>query len=358
MKRKLISQLKLGGGFLFILFMIWWFSKFPDSVEQIYSQKLFPFFAGTGQRLFSLLPFSVGDCFYGLLFGCFLLSGTRILRRLWLRRYQESLLVFLKNINIILLLAIIFYLFWGLNYFRVPLEKKMMLDMQVGDLCELVESTAICIDRANAYRTALSASDLERSDAAIFHQASRLLTNSSTLNPYLFICQPNVKSPISNWHANHTMVAGYFNPFTQETQVNTAMPLFSKPFTACHELGHQAGIGFEDEANLIGFIVCAESNDKLFCYSAYYQAMFMLLNQVFLEDKASYFHLLQLIDPKVKQDADNENAFWRQYDGVLNEASSKFYDGYLQFNNQPEGLKRYNRMTKLLLAWMKKQPYM
>src|SRR5690606_3798122 len=116
----------------------------------------------------------------------------------------------LRVINLVLLLTIVFYLFWGLNYFRVPLETKMAFDMEIKNPCELLETTAICIDKANAYRKALNVADLERSDEAIFHKASRLLRSSSTLNPYLFVYRPVVKRPITNLHVNYTMVAGYF----------------------------------------------------------------------------------------------------------------------------------------------------
>src|SRR5690606_3678956 len=66
--------------------------------------------------------------------------------------------------------------------------------------------------------------------------------------------------------------AGYYNPLTGEAQVNTAMPGFTQPFTALHELAHQSGVGPEDEANFIAFIAGIGSEKVLFRYSAYYQA--------------------------------------------------------------------------------------
>jgi len=356
MKRKLFRQFKITGLLLLLLLALWCFAQQELWIEHLYSGKLFPMFAIIGQTVGNWIPFDVGDCIYSSCILAFLLLFFLILRCLLKKQYPEAGLLFVRSINLALLLSLSFYLFWGLNYFRTPLEKRMALAMDIEEPCELLETTALCIDMANKYRSLLDSNDLRQGDREIFNHAQVLLASNRVLKPYLFIYRPIVKAPLTNMHINYTMVAGYFNPFSQEAQVNTTMPIFSKPFTSCHELGHQAGIGFEDEANLIGFILCTSSNNKLFNYSAYYNAMFILLSQVFLEDRTSYFNLLKLVDKDVLQDAEEENAYWRQFEGVLNHASTKFYDEYLQINNQPEGLKRYSRMTKLLIAWLKDYP--
>ncbi|WP_345231569.1 DUF3810 domain-containing protein [Olivibacter ginsenosidimutans] len=356
MKKELFKSFKTTSIFLLILLGFWCFSQQETLVERFYSNKLFPAFAIIGQTLGAWIPFDLGDCFYGVCI-LFLLAAFIVLIFLaFKRKYRRAGKLLLHLVNAGLLIAIAFYLFWGLNYFRVPLERRIGLTTTVKEPCELLETTVLCIDKANAYRARLSKQDLQQSNQEIFDQAQDLLSNNTFLASYLFVFHPKVKEPLTNFHVNYTMVAGYFNPFTQEAQVNTAMPTLAKPFTACHELSHQAGIGFEDEANLIGFILCASSDNKLFNYSAYYHALFMLLNQVFLEDRQSYQNLLAQLSPAVRQDAEQENAYWQQFEGIVNHASSKFYNEYLQLNNQPEGLKRYNRMTKLLIAWLKDHP--
>ncbi|MFC6098666.1 DUF3810 domain-containing protein [Olivibacter domesticus] len=353
MKEKLYKQLKIVAFLLFLLIAIWWFGQDAALVERFYSGKLFPVFAIIGQTLVSRVPFSLGDYLYCLFLFVFILFIVNIIRCFFQKNYLKAITHFVQSLIFLLTLIICFYLFWGLNYFRIPLEKRMGLDMNINQSCELLETTVLCIDKANELRRLLRQQDFQRSNQQIFLQAQNLLANSSSLRPYLFSYLPMIKSPITNLHVNYTMVAGYFNPFTQEAQVNTAMPVFSKPFTACHELGHQAGIGFEDEANLVGFILCIESDDLLFRYSAYYNALFMLLAQLAVEDKNAYFNVLKLISRDVLNDAETENAYWKKFDGILNHASSRFYNEYLQLNNQPEGLMRYSRMTKLLIAWKK-----
>lgn len=350
MRGKLFQQLKIVALLLFVLMTIWGFTQQANWVERFYSGKLFPVFAIVGQTITALVPFSVGDCLYVISLIFLLLFFIVFIRCLLRKKYVELGIHIIRSIKVLLIVIICFYVFWGINYFRLPLEKRMGLDMNINQSCELLETTALCIDKANEIRKLLKPQDFQADHQGIFQQAQNLLSNSYPLRPYLFNYLPKVKKPITNLHVNYTMVAGYFNPFTQETQVNTSMPIFSIPFTACHELGHQAGIGFEDEANLVGFILCTESSNLLFRYSAYYNAVFMLLNQIAMEDKDAYFNMLRFLSPNVLQDAEQENAYWRQFDGILNHASSRFYNEYLQLNNQPEGLKRYSRMTKLLIA--------
>ena len=347
---------KVTGILLLILLGCWFIAQQETFVERVYSHQLFPVFAVIGRTLTTWIPFSVGDCLYLI---CILVSVVAFFNIIvWTlkRQYRKAGRLLLHMINLLFAFVLAFYLFWGLNYFRTPLEQRMGLAMEIKETCTLLETTAWCIDQANAHRARLSESDLQQSNQAIFDRAQKLMRNDTLIASYLFVYKPKVKVPLTNLHVNYTMVAGYFNPFTQETQVNSAMPIQGKPFTACHELSHQAGIGFEDEANLISFILCTASDDPLFNYSAYYNAVFMLLNQVFWEDRNSYRGLLAQISPAMMQDAEQESAYWQRFEGVLNHASSKFYNEYLQMNNQPEGLKRYNRMTKLLMAWLKDHP--
>ncbi|MEH6306487.1 DUF3810 domain-containing protein [Olivibacter sp. CPCC 100613] len=354
MRKKIAQQLKRGAVPLLMLVLFGWLSTHSDLVERFYSGKLFPVFAIVGQSITVWIPFSLGDCLYLLCAFFFFTCSTKIVVCLIRKNYSAALVQTLQALNIVLILIVCFYLFWGMNYFRLPLEKRMGLQMEKGETCELLETTALCIERANSFRNQLTERDLQISNQEIFLKAQNLISGNSTVQSYIFGYLPTIKKPITNLHVNYTGVAGYFNPFTQEAQVNTSMPIFSKPFTACHELSHQAGIGFEDEANLIGFILCAESKDPLFQYAAYYHAVFMLLNQLAFQDRDAYFNMLKLIDPVVLKDAKDEERYWRQFDGILTHASSKFYNEYLQINNQPEGLKRYSRMTKLLIAWKRK----
>ena len=64
-------------------------------------------------------------------------------------------------------------------------------------------------------------------------------------------------------------IMGYYFPFSMEANYNDVMYVSNKPQTMCHELAHTKGYISEDEANLIGFLACIESDDDFFKYSGY-----------------------------------------------------------------------------------------
>lgn len=64
-------------------------------------------------------------------------------------------------------------------------------------------------------------------------------------------------------------IMGYYFPFSMEANYNDVMYISNKPHTMCHELAHTKGYISEDEANLIGFLACIESDDDFFKYSGY-----------------------------------------------------------------------------------------
>jgi hypothetical protein len=64
-------------------------------------------------------------------------------------------------------------------------------------------------------------------------------------------------------------IMGYYFPFSMEANYNDVMYVSNKPHTMCHELAHTKGYISEDEANLIGFLACINSDDDFFKYSGY-----------------------------------------------------------------------------------------
>ena len=67
--------------------------------------------------------------------------------------------------------------------------------------------------------------------------------------------------------------SGYINPFTLEAHINKNIPKISYPFTMSHEVAHQYGISFENEANFFGLKNTLNSNDKVINYSGKLMAL-------------------------------------------------------------------------------------
>jgi hypothetical protein len=97
--------------------------------------------------------------------------------------------------------------------------------------------------------------------------SKRCLNSRATSKEYQTY-SPSIKPSLLTPLLNYIGTSGYYNPFTSEAQMNYQMPVFNRPFVACHEMSHQMGYGAEDEANFVGFWPHWLS-DRLLRYSAY-----------------------------------------------------------------------------------------
>ena len=112
---------------------------------------------------------------------------------------------------------------------------------------------------------------------------------------------------------NYLGTSGYYNPFTSEAQINYQMPVFERPFVACHEMSHQMGYGAEDEANFAGFLAGIGSHDRLLRYSAYQLAVDEFMHALYYRDSLANKELKPRISPAVHNDFKTERKYWRSY---------------------------------------------
>ena len=338
---------------LFIVLMMW-FADYPNAVERYYSQGFYPVICHIFHPIFNLFPFSVGDIIYIAVVVYLVYALVRLLRMLFKRQWKPAW-SFVLGITIGTEIALIaFYLFWGMNYYRPSAAERLNLQDSRYTLDDLKATTAALIDSANTCRARVSASDLSQANKIIYQTAinavNRLADSSAAFRTYSPDIKPSLLSPLLNYLGT----SGYYNPFTSESQMNYEMPVFVRPFVVCHELSHQMGFGPEDEANFAGFIAGIHSKDKLLRYSSYYVGVQEFMFTLKLQDSLSRKELKKRISPLVLADFKQEREYWLAYEGKIERISSIFYDNFLKANNQPQGLKTYNRMVLLVLAYRKK----
>lgn len=337
---------QLGIGCLLLLFL-YFFKQQALWVEASYSRGIYPAFSFLPKLLFSWIPFSVGDLFYILTAAVFIGLFGKMIQSIWKKKWNVLLLRFLQLVSFCLALYLYFYASWGLNYYRVPLAKQLFLKT---DTITLEQHTFVLdkfIARANEIRPQILFSQDRK---AMDQELSLLMKNDQVFDGILSKTQIEVKKPLSSRIISYFTVTGYFNPFTQEVQVNQEIPLVSYPFTVVHELSHQMGIGFEDECNFIAFYKLRQHSNLQYQYAAYYEAINYLLRTLYLADPKLFALHKKKLSPLILKDFEEERLFWEKYRGWINNLSGIFYDGYLKHNNQPEGMARYSLMSRLVIA--------
>jgi len=209
------------------------------------------------------------------------------------------------------------------------------------------------IDSANSSRDRVTAADTAQTNGALYRAAEKAVISLSADSVNFRASHPDIKPSLITFLLNYIGTSGYYNPFSFEAQINYQMPVFNRPFVACHEMSHQMGYAAEDEADFAGFIIAVKSRNRLLRYSAYHLAVEEFMHSLLRRDTAAYKELRTRISVKVRKDFAVERAYWLAYENRLSVITSVFYDGFLKANNQPSGLQTYNRMVLLVMAWSK-----
>ena len=159
---------------------------------------------------------------------------------------------------------------------------------------------------------------------------------------------------------------GYFFPFSMEANYNQIMCIMNKPATMCHELAHLKGFIQEDEANLIGYLACIQSDDLFFKYSGYLSVLNYLDNDFYdavNRDKTQYLSQVR-ISAQVRKD--NEfltDEMWEKVEKkavvsteTVDKISDEIVEATLVINGVEDGMLSYCRVVGLLLDYYAGQP--
>ncbi len=154
-------------------------------------------------------------------------------------------------------------------------------------------------------------------------------------------------SRLSSWMG----FTGVYFPYTGESNINIDAPGCLIPSTVAHELAHQHGVYAEQEANFVGIAACLTSGNTVFEYSGYLCGAIHLSNALYSADREAWRELSALITGPMLTDWLDNNAYWKQFEGKVEEVSSKVYDGYLKAQGQPLGIRSYGACVDLLVAY-------
>ncbi|GAA4088848.1 DUF3810 domain-containing protein [Mucilaginibacter panaciglaebae] len=336
------------------LYLLGIFEDHPEAVEKYYSEGLYILLCKVFHPLFNIIPFSLGDVIYIAVVAYLIYCFVRLISLVFKRRFNQAGNLVLGLVIGIQMGLLIFYLFWGLNYFRPSMGERLGLRDTSYTAQRLYDVTCMIIDSANTTRARLTAADTLQDNQTIYETAIKAVNKMSAKSPGFRAYHPHIKPSLLTPLMNYLSTSGYYNPFTSEAQMNYQMPYFERPFVACHEMSHQIGYGFEDEASFSGFLIGVNSSDRLLRYSAYQDALDECMHALRRRDTAISNELKTHISKIVRADLHAQRVYWQHYRGQISLISGMFYDDYLKANNQPHGMDTYNQMVLLLMTWYSK----
>lgn len=329
---------------------------------QWYSTHLYPLWVGSIGRLMGYLPFSGSEMLLYILLICAVLWFVRLMRG-----YRKEVKgnngkapadVLSGGWNLILLVSVLFFLYvanCGINYQRNSFSESSGIQAEEYTVEELKEVCQWLTRRVAAY-----SDTVERGEDGgmvlelpLGENAIAAMGELGEEYPELAGYYPKPKKLVNSWILSIQDLSGVYSPFTIEANYNGDMQDYNIPFTACHELSHLRGFMQEQEANFIAFLACSGSEEDAFAYSGYLMGWIHCMNVLYRADYDVWEEVRSQLPPEAEADLRLNSEFWARYDGRIAEVSNRVNDTYLKANGQEDGVKSYNRMVDLIVAYYK-----
>lgn len=330
----------------------------PEWVERYYTYGVYPVIATVLRFSLGWIPFSIGDILY---IGLMIWLGYKIARQIRrIRKKQFSKLYgygfIRRTIFLILLVYVVFYGLWGLNYSRQGIASQLQLKEQQSTTADLDTLVHLLHNKLNDQAQLLTPAmrDSFKSKRNLFLNASLLYQIAGTKYAFLSYKGYSVKPSLFSYIGNYLGFQGYYNPFTGEAQVNTTVPASVEPFVASHEIAHQLGYAKESEANFVGFLACRLHPSVNFKYSVYFDMYHYAIRELAFADSSRAKIYDSILHPRVKKDIADYIEFYKKYRNPIEPYIDKMYSYFLKANNQPKGRRSYNEVVTWLIAYYKK----
>ena len=338
------------------IILVKWLGQFPELIERYYSRGIYPVISKLSRIVFGWIPFSVGDLIYALLILLSIRYCYTNRRTIW-----KKPKLFLRNIVVVLsVVYFIFHLLWGFNYYRQPISNTLKLKETYTEE-ELISFVRTLIKKTNDVHYGITADSskivqISYSKEVIFNE---VITGYEMLEkkiPFLKYKRPSLKKSLFSTPLSYMGYSGYLNPFTNEAQLNKKIPVFKYPIVSSHEVGHQIGYSAENETNFIGYLATVNHSDPYFQYSAYAYALSYCLRDIKRRDESTFLALYDTLNSGVKKNYKEVYDFWKAYKNPLEPVFKSMFNSFLKANNQKQGIKSYNFVVSLLVAYHQQYP--
>ncbi|WP_346856253.1 DUF3810 domain-containing protein [uncultured Draconibacterium sp.] len=312
-------------------------SRSPSFVEHYYSQKFYPFIAGIISQLSSYLPFSIDDIFYLLLLVLpFVLVILLVSKKISFQSAGKIVLITLSSIYIL------FYVLWGLNYYRPNLNERLAINDRPTNKDEFIDVLEKLINTTNNLHSTFDQLNKAAVDS-ILENSYKNLAEALKIT-YPMGTRRDKTITFSMFYAQ-SGITGYFGPFFNEIHVNKKVLPIEYPFVLAHEKAHQFGITSEAEANFYAWLVCSTSNNQQIHYSASITLLRHFLYQAYKMEE--YEEIVKDINDPVKSDFKAIIKHWDELrNEKMNKAASKVNDTYLKTNKIKGGIQDYRGVVE------------
>ena len=318
-------------------------------VERWYSDGAYPVIDSTVRLVVDLVPFALGDVL--------LIVLVAVLAFWWIdpivalldgRRRRRFGTAFLRTFTLLAVVYFWFFVSWGLNYDRLPVEQKIVIHRKNTD--------AAAVDRLADHTLRM----LQANVGAAHAEIKTLVDPDPRSMALARRLQPSWKAVIDRLEKNHRIEAvpvkptlfsfdmkvsgttGFTDPWTHEINLRPGLFAYERPAIYAHEWSHIAGFADESEANYIAVLACTTSSDPLLRYSGWLLVWEYLPKNIHTRVRVSS----QVIDD-IKAIIERDR---REQQETVAKVQHAAYDRYLQSNHVAAGYADYGLFVRLLTA--------
>jgi hypothetical protein len=302
-------------------------------VERWYSSSVYPLLQRAMTPLSNLVPFALFDA---LCLWAIAATAVLVYRRVrdcgWRRGAGSAAAVLVVGAAITYLA---FLTMWGLNYRRVPLLDKLVVDrarINRAAARDLGGESASALNRL--YAASHPAIVDEGSLAASFEQTVARLGGRVPIVP------GRPKQTLLGGYFHQVSVSGMTDPFFLETLVAPDLLDVERPFVLAHEWAHLAGFADESEANFLAWLTCRHGDA-----TAQYSAALETIGYA-----TPTRPLREVLDIGPRIDLAAIQYRYARTNRVLRVAARQGYDTYLKANRVERGIESYDEVVQLILG--------
>ena len=337
-------------------------ARYPDFAETVHARTVFRWLSVPISWLTSLVPLSLTEL--ALVLGVPLLLVLLVIWIVRLIRRRDRKVRLARMVRVVAwtlsVAYLMFMLLHGFNYARQPVALSFHLPVRERTADDVKETAAWLIGQTNRLRDLTEEDEqgvfrLSLGIGATLRTASDAYAAAAADYPLLAGPSIRPKGVLLSHYWSYTGITGLYMPLLVESNVNIDVPEHSIPETALHEIAHTRGFAREDEAGFLAFLTGLYSDHPDFAYSVLLGAALRSLNALYGADPDAWQEVAGSLSDAVRRDLQAAGAYWKQFEGPVQEASTKVNDAYLQANLQQDGVRSYGRMVDLVLAWYEQQ---
>ena len=342
------------GGLAILLKNILSFS--PELTELYYSRGLF-----LGVRVF--IDYLLAWCPVPLIYLFISLVSYYIIRgvyRWWNTDYGEvhfkAYAAILGVLSFIGTGLFLFFILWGFNYSRIPVEDQLGFELEPLTLKELKEEFYAETEILKSLRKQIPDADTDPISTRDFPDDMEEILREQLeawlqLHGFSTIGRVRGRYVVPKGIFLRFSSSGLYFPFTGEGHVDAGLHPLQKAPVMAHELSHGYGFGDEGTCNFLAYVSAQDSPHPAIAYAAHLSYWRTLAINYLQYEPEAYREYRESLPIGIQSDLDAINEVLRRYPDIMPKLRYYAYDAYLKAQGIDEGIKNYNRVTMMVRAW-------